>query len=195
MRDYYHVLGIGPEATQEEIKRAFREKALECHPDRVSEEEKEDAEEEFLRIREAFEVLSDPQKKYEYDTNGKDEPFGRSRSRRGSNKEERNRRRSYKEEWRNYRNKKVYVSRDIIESVSGLSRDYDLVRAKTSITIPVCSLLAGLVFLYDPLTIAGTGVFLLDLLLCGLVGSSLGFAIGSVWGCLDLFLKDLGYKE
>lgn len=184
MRDHYEVLGVTPEASQDEIKNAFRDRALECHPDRVDQDEKEQAEEEFLRVREAFEILSDPEKKRAYDTTGEADPTPRSRVRH----------RSYKEEWRKYKDKKVYISKEVFQNVSGSSSEYDLVREKTSITIPVFSLLGALLFLYDPLSMYGTGVFLVDALLCGLIGSVYGFAIGSVWGYLDLFLKDFGYR-
>lgn len=184
MRDYYEVLGLSRDASQEDIKNAFRERALECHPDRVSEEEKEEAQEEFVRVREAFEVLSDPQKKRKYDTTGEVDPSSRSHVRR----------RSYKEEWKKYKTKKVYVTKEVYENVSGTSSEYDLVRQKTSITVPVFSVLGALVFLYDPLSMYGTGIFLVDGLLCGLIGSAYGFAIGSVWGYVDLFLRDFGYK-
>lgn len=184
MRDYYEVLGLTPEASQEEIKEAFRERALECHPDRVDQDEKDEAAEEFHRVREAFEILSDPEKKRQYDTTGEADPSPQSRVRH----------RSYKEEWRKHKNKKVYISKEVFQNVSGLSSEYDLVRQKTSITVPVFSVLGALTFLYDPLSMYGTGIFLVDGLLCGLIGSVYGFAIGSVWGYVDLFLKDLGYK-
>jgi len=68
-RDYYEVLGVSRNASQEEIKRAFRELALKYHPDRNPHNRKE-AEEKFKEISEAYEVLSDPQKRKLYDTYG-----------------------------------------------------------------------------------------------------------------------------
>lgn len=62
--DYYEVLGLNKKASDEEIKKAFREKALEYHPDRNKEL---DAPEKFKRINEAFQVLSDPVKRARYD--------------------------------------------------------------------------------------------------------------------------------
>jgi curved DNA-binding protein CbpA len=64
-RDYYEVLGIAPDASLEEIKRAYHRLAFQCHPDRNWESEK--AHEEMERINEAFAVLSDPIKRREYD--------------------------------------------------------------------------------------------------------------------------------
>jgi len=49
-RDYYEILGVKKNASLEEIKRAYRELALRYHPDRVSPEQKKDAEEKFKEI-------------------------------------------------------------------------------------------------------------------------------------------------
>ena len=59
-RDYYEVLGVKKDADQKEIKNTFRKLALKYHPDRNKEP---DAEEKFKEAAEAYEVLSDPQKK------------------------------------------------------------------------------------------------------------------------------------
>ena len=66
-RDYYEVLGLKKGATDEEIKRAFRKLAKQYHPD-VNKEE--GAEAKFKEIGEAYAVLSDPQKKQQYDQFG-----------------------------------------------------------------------------------------------------------------------------
>lgn len=63
--DYYAILGVSPEASPEEIKRAFRKLALKTHPDRNPKDRQ--AEERFKKINEAYGVLSDPQKRTEYD--------------------------------------------------------------------------------------------------------------------------------
>jgi curved DNA-binding protein CbpA len=64
-QDYYEVLGIAPDASLEEIKRAYHRQAFQCHPDRNW--ENEEAHEEMERINEAFAVLSDPIKRREFD--------------------------------------------------------------------------------------------------------------------------------
>jgi len=64
-QDYYEVLGVAPDASLEEIKRAYHRLAFQCHPDRNS--ESEEAHEEMERINEAFAVLSDSVKRREYD--------------------------------------------------------------------------------------------------------------------------------
>ncbi len=63
-RDYYEVLGVSRTATAEEIKRAFRKLAFKYHPDRNNED---GAEERFKELNEAYEVLSDPEKRTSYD--------------------------------------------------------------------------------------------------------------------------------
>jgi len=66
-RDYYEVLGVGKEADPKEIKSAYRKLALKYHPDRS---EEPDAEERFKEISEAYAVLSDPDKRRQYDQFG-----------------------------------------------------------------------------------------------------------------------------
>ncbi len=66
-RDYYEVLGIDRNATEEQIKGAFRKLAFKYHPDRNGED---GAEEKFKEINEAYEVLSDPEKRNTYDRFG-----------------------------------------------------------------------------------------------------------------------------
>jgi molecular chaperone DnaJ len=72
-RDYYEVLGIPRDATDEEIKRAFRRLALKYHPDRNHED---GAEEKFKEVNEAFQVLCDPDKRAAYDRFGHGGPQG-----------------------------------------------------------------------------------------------------------------------
>lgn len=66
--DYYEILGIGKNATAAEIKKAYRKKALEHHPDKNPGDSK--AEELFKKSAEAYEVLSNPDKKARYDQYG-----------------------------------------------------------------------------------------------------------------------------
>jgi DnaJ-class molecular chaperone len=63
--DYYRILGVSSEASSEEIKKAYRKLALETHPDRNPGDPR--AEERFKSISEAYGVLSDPQKRSQYD--------------------------------------------------------------------------------------------------------------------------------
>lgn len=66
-RDYYEVLGVERDATPEQIKRAFRKKAIKLHPDR---NDAPDANEQFAELNEAYSVLSDEQKRSMYDRYG-----------------------------------------------------------------------------------------------------------------------------
>lgn len=65
-KDYYKILGVGRNASQEEIKRAFRKLARKYHPDVAG----KGSEEKFKEINEAFQVLSDPEKRAQYDQFG-----------------------------------------------------------------------------------------------------------------------------
>jgi len=67
MKDYYEILGVSRNASLDEIKQKYRELALKYHPDRNKDK---NAEEKFKEINEAYAVLSDPEKRKEYDNIG-----------------------------------------------------------------------------------------------------------------------------
>ena len=69
-RDYYEILGVNKSASDEEIKRAYRKLAMKYHPDKNP--NKKDAEERFKEINEAYAVLSDKEKRKQYETFGKE---------------------------------------------------------------------------------------------------------------------------
>ncbi len=68
-RDYYEVLGVERNASEQELKSAYRKLALEHHPDR-NPDNKEESEEKFKEITEAYGVLADSQKRAAYDRFG-----------------------------------------------------------------------------------------------------------------------------
>ncbi|KAL1123908.1 hypothetical protein AAG570_001678, partial [Ranatra chinensis] len=73
-KDYYKILGIDKNASAEDVKKAYRKRALVYHPDRhvnASESEKKEQEIKFKEVGEAYGILSDPQKRMRYD-NGQD---------------------------------------------------------------------------------------------------------------------------
>ncbi|NNM06882.1 MAG: DnaJ domain-containing protein, partial [Gemmatimonadetes bacterium] len=68
MADYYDRLGVGRDASTEDVKKAYRKLALKYHPDRN--EGSKEAEARFKEVTEAYEVLRDPEKRTTYDRFG-----------------------------------------------------------------------------------------------------------------------------
>src|SRR5256714_227187 len=73
-RDLYSVLGVGKKASAEEIKKAYRKLARSYHPDRNPGDKQ--AEEKFKEVQAAYDTLSDPEKRRQYDAGGMFSGFG-----------------------------------------------------------------------------------------------------------------------
>ncbi len=71
---YYEILDLQASASEDEIKKAYRSKAMKYHPDRNPDDK--EAEEKFKQAAEAYDVLRDPQKRANYDKYGTADPFG-----------------------------------------------------------------------------------------------------------------------
>lgn len=72
-KDYYELLGLSKNASESDIKKAFRKAAMKYHPDKManeSDKKKKEAEEKFKELNEAYQILSDPEKKQLYDQYG-----------------------------------------------------------------------------------------------------------------------------
>ena len=72
-RDYYEVLGVSRNASAQELKKAFKKLAMKYHPDRNPDDSQ--AAEKFKELSEAYEILSDDQKRQTYDNFGIDHYF------------------------------------------------------------------------------------------------------------------------
>ena len=69
-RDFYEVLGVAKDASEEDIKKAYRKLAMKFHPDRNQGDKAKQAEEKFKEVKEAYEVLTDESKRAAYDRFG-----------------------------------------------------------------------------------------------------------------------------
>lgn len=76
-KDYYSVLGLSKNASDDDIKKAYRKLASRYHPDKYQDGDplKSDAEAKFKEAKEAYEILSDSQKRTQYDSFGRENPF------------------------------------------------------------------------------------------------------------------------
>ncbi|NXV82718.1 DNJ6B protein, partial [Atlantisia rogersi] len=83
MVDYYKVLGLQRNASQDDVKKSYRKLAFKWHPDK-NPGNKEEAEKKFKAVAEAYEVLSDPQKRSRYDRSVKKNRLHRGRSAMGT---------------------------------------------------------------------------------------------------------------
>ena len=83
--EYYEILGLEKSCSESEIKKAYRKLAMKYHPDKSPEDKKDEYTEKFKEITEAYEVLSNKQKKSMYDKFGKDAVNGAAGNMSGAN--------------------------------------------------------------------------------------------------------------
>ena len=76
MEDLYKILGVSKTATDDEIRKAYKKLAIKYHPDKNP--GNKDAEEMFKKVSGAYEVLSNKEKRQQYDMGGMNNPFGNS---------------------------------------------------------------------------------------------------------------------
>jgi DnaJ-related protein SCJ1 len=69
-KDYYRILGVTRSSTKDQLKRAYKKKSVQYHPDKNPGDKK--AEEKFIEVSQAYEVLSDPEKRRIYDQYGEE---------------------------------------------------------------------------------------------------------------------------
>jgi DnaJ-class molecular chaperone len=75
--NYYDILGVSPDASQADIRKSFRNLALKHHPDKNK--NSEESKQKFMKIIEAYEVLSDEQARKNYDSNSRQKRVARTR--------------------------------------------------------------------------------------------------------------------
>ena len=215
-QDPYRVLGVPRDADLPAIKQAFRERALECHPDRAAAGEEEAATDEFVRVRAAFDVLSDPELRRRYDTRRRTErrsaqPHSsrsrsasssrngqpsRKRSKRGASQADaRTRRAAHRRKggrfataWRTGDTPNVWVG-PMSDRVHGLSKRHDRLHQHHRRVVPISAVAGAMLFVAQP-SIIHTSVPLVGLLLCTVVSAACGFALSMVWGILRMLVTD-----
>lgn len=169
MKTYYDVLGVSSNAEKNEIKSAFREKAKEIHPDIAK--DKSSAKEDFILLREAYEVLSDSQKRSEYDKWIKRNSRGSRKSKRESHTDgyaradvSKDQRKAYNREWKDFRKdyKKYFEKMNRINKkvLAGLFAGLLMTAFNIVFCIVVIGLVVGVVGgMTSALTTTGWGVF------------------------------------
>ena len=215
--DYYRVLGVPPGASQRAIKRAFRKRALECHPDRAAAGEDEASADEFVRLREAFDVLSDPHERKQYDAwrrnpgrsprrsrrsgrrHRQSARSGRSQSAssrathkaraRGDRYARRTRNGRFAESWRREESPNAKVWMGAMSSrINGLANKHKVLHQHHRTLVPVGGMVGAAVFLANPTVIHTTGSLLVDLALCIIISAACGFAVSMIGGVMHLVM-------
>ena len=220
VEDPYRVLGVSHDASLDTIKQAFRERALECHPDRAAAGEEAASADEFVRVRAAFDVLSDPEARRRYDAQRRyrrrtsRSQASRSRTR-GANDGNRSRTRSSRRPRRGASRNDAKTRRaahrrkggrfaqawrnsdtpnvwvgPMSDRVRGLSKRHDQLHRHHRRVVPASAIAGAALFITHPRIIHTTGSLLVDLMLCVAISAACGFAISMVLGILHTLAAD-----
>ncbi|PEN05392.1 hypothetical protein CRI93_12810 [Longimonas halophila] len=205
--DPYRVLGVPRDADLPTIKQAFRERALECHPDRAAAGEEDAATDEFVRVRAAFDVLSDPELRHRYDTERRSQSPHRSststrprqtkrRPKRGASRADARTRRSahrrkggrFATAWRTGDTPNVWVG-PMSNRVRGLSQRHDRLHQHHRRVVPISAVAGAALFVAQP-SIIHTSIPLVGLLLCIVISAACGFALSMILGVAHMLVAD-----
>ena len=206
--DPYRVLGVPRDADLSTIKQAFREHALECHPDRADADEEESAADEFIRVRAAFDVLSDPERRRRYDAHRQTERRSRRsapstrngqtkrRSKRSpSRADSRTRRAAHRRKggrfataWRTNDTPKVSVG-PMSDRVHGLSQRHDRLHQHHRRVVPVSAVAGAALYMAQP-SIIYVSAPLVGLVLCASISAACGFALSMLLGIVQMLVED-----
>ena len=215
--DPYRVLGVPRDADLPTIKQAFRERALECHPDRAAAGEEDAATDAFVRVRAAFDVLSDPELRRRYDvyrrrgpSAGSARPADRARGssqgrsarnarrpRRGNARTDAKTRSGthrrkggrFANAWRTGETSNVWVG-PMSDRVRGLSQRHDRLHQHHRRMVPASAAAGAVLFIAYPRVIHTTGSALVDLVLCVAISAACGFALSMVVGLVHALAAD-----
>ena len=215
--NYYRILGVPPHASQRDIKQAFRKRALECHPDRAAAGEQEASADEFVRLREAFDVLSDPHERKQYDawrrnrdsssprrgTSRRRQRSSRTRTRRtrstsntaahkararGDRYTRRARNGRFAEAWRDESpDARVWMG-SMSNRINGLANKHQVLHQHHRTLVPAGAFIGAAVFLANPTIIHTTGSLVIDLMLCIIISAACGFAVSMIGGTMHLLM-------
>lgn len=214
------MLGVPRDASFPTIKQAFRERALECHPDRAAAGEEAASADEFVRVRAAFDVLSDPESRRRYDaqrryrrrTSGAQpssppargaydgnhsSPRSSRRPRRGASRNDAKTRRAAHRR-KGGRFAQAWRSGDtpnvwvgpMSDRVRGLSKRHNQLHQHHRRVVPASAVAGAALFIMHPRIIHTTGSLLVDLMLCIAISAACGFAISMVMGILHTLAAD-----
>ncbi|WP_022835647.1 J domain-containing protein [Salisaeta longa] len=188
--DYYARLGVSPDANQHAIKKAFRRKAKTHHPDRAPAHRKEEATRHFMALREAFDVLSDPEARATYDAARTAEAPRAPQSAPTAASTRAQRRESFARAWHEARQSRAVWRRSATRSIqSSLYEEHRQIYRHHESAVRWGSIVGAGLFVAEPNIIYSTDYYLLNMLLCAVAGGAVGFVLSTLWGVLSLIVR------